>query len=130
MIGVDTNVLVRYVTRDEPRQAAEAERLLRRCTAEDPAFVNDMVLCEVAWVLAAAYRYGRGAIADVIEAVLRTPSLRVVDPQRCWSALARFREGRADYADCLTGFVNRSYGCRTTATFDRDAAAMPEFELL
>ena len=127
MIGIDTNVLVRYLVRDDPVQTPRAERLLNACTPADPAFVNRVVLCEVAWVLRDVYRYPRALIADAMERVLMIGGFVVEDARLAWSALHEFRNSRADFADCLLGLVNREVGCRTTYTFDGAAANLTMF---
>lgn len=90
MIGSDTNLLVRYLTQDEPAQAEMARRLIEeRCTAAAPGFVNRIVLCELVWVLMRGYRLSRGATADVIERLLRTKELVIEDAGDVLGAVAR-----------------------------------------
>lgn len=128
MIGLDTNILVRYVTRDDAAMAARAEQVLRtRCTPAEPGFVNHIVLCELAWVLESAYRYRRAEIAALIDGLCRTVELRVQDADAVRAALADFRAGRADFADCLLGRLNLAHGCTATYTLDRAAATLPSF---
>ncbi|MGH6934501.1 MAG: PIN domain-containing protein [Dongiaceae bacterium] len=127
MIGVDTNVLVRYVTRDDRAQATRADRLLDARSPDDPAFVNRIVLCELAWVLHKAYEYDRPAIAAVIEGILSTEALVVEDRDAAIAALASYWAGEADLADGLIGITNLAAGCTATATFDQDAARLAGF---
>ena len=123
MIGLDTNVLVRYIVQDDPRQADAAARLIEgRCTARSPGYVSVPVLVELVWVLAGAYRYERGVVAGVIRQLLRTIELLVEDRDAVWSALREFEAGTADFADCLIAHRNRARGCMQTFTFDRAAA--------
>ena len=131
MKGLDTNVLLRFLIQDDKVQGPAASAYLRRtCTADDPGFVNCIVLCEIVWVLEAAYGYHRPAVADVIERILRTEELLVEDSDSAWSALANYRRTSADFADALIGRNNRAHGCDATATFDRKAATLDEFKLL
>lgn len=131
MIGVDTNVLVRFLTQDDPEQALLASRFLENhCSRHNPGLINRIVLCELVWVLETAYDYPRTTVADVLERLFRTAQLVLEEPENTWSALRAYREGKADFADCLLGLINRSAGCEITVTLDRKAARLPYFTLL
>lgn len=131
MIGLDTNVLVRYLVKDDPAQARIASQVISRdCTRESPGFINRIVLCEVVWVLETAYGYPKETIAGVLEKLFRTSQLQVEDVQTAWSAFRSYQKGKADFADCLLGTVNRQHGCERTVTFDQQAGKLDEFELL
>ena len=128
MKGLDTNVLVRFVVGDDRVQQTRAKDYLQRhCTAEDPGFVNHIVLTEFVWVLERGYGYSRDAIRGVLEVLLGTSEIEVQDASLVRRALARFTEG-ADFADALIGEINLERGCSSTATFD-DAAVkrLPSF---
>ena len=123
MIGLDTNVLVRYIVQHDPGQAGAAARLIEgRCTARSPGYVSVPVRVELAGVLAGAYGYERGVVAAAIRRLLRTIELLVEDRDAAWSALREFEAGAADFADCLIAHRNRACGCTQTFTFDRAAA--------
>ena len=131
MIGIDTNVLVRLLVPDEPRQASIARNFIReRCTPEEPGFVSNVVLAEMAWILTRGYGYSRQQIAGAIEMVLEAAQLQVESSTDVAEALAAYRAGPADFADCLIGCINRTADCTHTVTFDRRAAKMAGFELL
>ncbi|OQW62594.1 MAG: PIN domain-containing protein [Nitrospira sp. ST-bin4] len=131
MIGLDTNVLVRYLVRDNPDQAQiAAEAIARDCTRESPAFINRIVLCELVWVLESAYGYSKETIIGVLEKVFRTAQFQVEDVQTAWTAFRLYQKGKADFSDCLLGTVNRERGCERTITFDQDAGKLAEFDLL
>lgn len=131
MKGLDTNVLVRFLVKDDAPQARRAAAYIRaECHPDRPCLVNRIVLCELDWVLASAYGYPRAEIAGVVEKLLRADALLVEDSETAWQALRAYRTGAADLADCLMGAVNRRLGCDSTATFDRAAARLAEFELL
>jgi predicted nucleic-acid-binding protein len=131
VLGLDTNVLVRYLVQDDPQQAQQASTMIRtRCTQDRPCFINRIVLCELVWVLETAYTYERGTIANVLERILRTQQFVIEDIDIVWTAWRTFGQSRADFADCLLGHSNRHYGCETTCTFDRDAGRLNEFFLL
>jgi predicted nucleic-acid-binding protein len=131
MIGIDTNVLVRVVVADDPKQAAVARDFIRdRCTPDDPGFVSNIVLAELAWILAQSYGYSRIEIADAIERIMETTQLQVESPTDVASALADYRAGPAGFSDCLIGHINETAECSHTVTFDRKAARLPGFKLL
>jgi predicted nucleic-acid-binding protein len=131
VIGLDTNVLVRYLVRDDPAQARiAAEVIVRDCTRESPAFINRIVLCELVWVLESAYGYSKETIAGVLEKVFRTTQFQVEDVQMAWTAFRLYQKGKADFSDCLLGAVNHDHGCERTVTFDPDAGKLAEFDLL
>ncbi len=125
MTGIDTNVLVRYITRDHPEQYKAAKRRLEsNCTQEDPGYVNVIVLCELAWVLTTAYDAASEEVARVIDQLLRTRQLQIQCRDQVRSALAEHRGSRAGFPDCLIGHLNREEGAGETVTFDQDAAQM------
>jgi len=87
VIGLDTNVLVRYLVRDNPDQAQiAAAAIASDCTRESPAFINRIVLCELVWVLESAYGYSKETIIGVLEKVFRTAQFQVEDVQKAWTA--------------------------------------------
>ena len=130
MIGLDTNVLVRYVVQDDPEQADAATRLIEnRCTPEEPAFISSLVLAELAWVLRGPYRYPKSMVADVLRQILRTVEFIGEEPAVAWAALAEFESGAADFADCWIGHCNHARGCARTYTFDVKAARAAHFTL-
>ena len=123
MIGIDSNVLIRYIVQDDPRQARAATRLIEgQCTADDPGFVSHIVVCELVWVLTSGYRYAKSEVVGVLEQLLRVAQLRVEDPQILWRTLEDFRGHRADFSDHLIGRLHAAQGCDRTVTFDRLAA--------
>jgi predicted nucleic-acid-binding protein len=96
MIAVDTNVLVRLVTNDDPAQASRAVRLF----ASEDVFVPKTVLLETEWVLRGAYGLDRALIADALERLVGTASVAVETPAAVRRALGWFRAG-LDFADAL-----------------------------
>ncbi len=131
MIGLDTNVLVRYITQDDARQAARAARVMEaRCTTESPGWINAVVTCELVWVLEGAYGYSRATVARVLRQILGTAELLVESPQLVWVALRAYEKSGADFADYLIGAGNREAGCEATFTFDKRAAKSDWHELV
>ena len=130
MTGIDTNVLVRYLTRDDPEQYGAARRFLHARTPEDPGYINVVVLCELVWTLRAAYGADRVELARTIDLLLTTRQFVVERRDAVRAALRDFVEGQTGFADCLIARLNGEAGCRATATFDRRAAALPGMRLL
>jgi predicted nucleic-acid-binding protein len=131
VIGVDTNVIVRLLVADDEKQADAASRYLKsHCSNDDPALLSDIVLVECAWVLEDLYDYSRTQIGEAIDGLLATVQLRAANATAVGTALQRFRSSTADFADCLIGVNNAGAGCEYTATFDRKASKLPEFQLL
>jgi predicted nucleic-acid-binding protein len=122
VIGLDTNVIVRYVMQDDARQAAQATRLIESLTPERPGFLSLTTVVELGWVLESAYGLTRAELSEAFESVLRTQELVVEDASVVWQALRLFRATRADFADCLIARGGAAAGCEQTMTFDRAAA--------
>ena len=102
MIGLDTNVLVRYIVRDDPAQTALADRCIEhRCSRERPGYVSHLVLAELVWVLGRGYGYPRQMLADVLGTLLSSEEIRIQDAPLVRAALGEFSAGAADFADCL-----------------------------
>lgn len=124
MIALDTNVLVRYIVQDDAAQAKKAAKLIEsHCTAEEPGRVDVVVVCELVWVLEAAYGYGRDVVTGVLRQLLSTAELTVPSTDQAWAAVRAYERGHADFADYLLAIRNRDAGCTATFTFDRRAAA-------
>ena len=131
MIGIDTNLLLRLFVGDDTNQAVAARDFLRdNCSAEEPGYVCHIVLVELVWTLAKAYGFTRDRIAAAIEQLLETTQLDVESPNDVTAAIKDYRNGTADFADCLLVRVNSAAGCSHTVTFDRKAAKLKGFELL
>ena len=120
MIGLDTNVLVRYIAQDDPKQSPKASRLIESLTADSPGYVGLVSVVELVWVLAGCYALSKNEICEVLETLLRTKELVVANADVVWKALRLFKSGKADFADCLIGISAQEAGCSYTATFDRD----------
>ena len=131
MIGIDTNVLVRYIVQDDPEQSHAATQFLEStCSSERPGWVCLIVLCELVWVLTRAYGYHRTTVADVIERLLSTTELEIEQSTVVWRSARDFREGTAEFADYLIGHLNAHFGVEYTITFDRKAADQHHFRQL
>ncbi len=123
MIGLDTNVLVRYIVQDDRTQAAAAAHLIEtRCTDASPGFVSQLVLAELFWVLSRGYEYDKAVVVQVLSKLLSAVELEVQQAADVWVALRTYENGGADFADYLIGRCAQTAGCETTFTFDKAAA--------
>lgn len=131
MIGIDTNVLLRLLVRDDDAQVRAAERYIAtHCSPDDPGFVSLVVLVETAWALRRLYLYDRSQIATALRALLNVAELEIESAAEVRSALTDFATSTAGLVDCLVARTNIAAGCDHTVTFDRKAAKLPGFELL
>ena len=131
MIGLDTNVVVRYVAQDDRHQSAAATRLFEKTLSpENPGFVSLVTVCEVAWVLAECYRADRDRIRAVIEGLLGSKQIVVRSGELVWKALRAWQGSAADFSDALIGELALAEGAQKTMTFDKAAAKLASFELL
>lgn len=123
MIGLDTNVVIRYLTRDDPAQAKAAARMMASLSADAPGFLSLIVIAELAWVLEASYEFKKNEIIQVLEGLLRSAELVIERAEIVTQALHTFRGARAGFADCLIARCGHAAECQYTATFDRQAGA-------
>jgi predicted nucleic-acid-binding protein len=131
MTGLDTNVLVRFIVKDDAAQAEVAvSRLQAIRAAGEKAFINSVVLCETLWVLDSVYGYSRDLITQTVERMLRISHFKLQDGDLTRMALHDFRLSKAGFADCLIGRINAGAGCGKTLSFDQTTARLPHFEVL
>jgi predicted nucleic-acid-binding protein len=130
MIGLDTNVLVRYLTHDDPRQTAAAQRIIQSLTREAPGFVTVIVMVELIWVLQASYGFEKKEVERVLETLLRSKDLVIEKAESVSQALLAFKTGRADFSDYVIERIGHAANCRYTVTFDQKAATMAGMRLL
>jgi len=132
MIGLDTNVLLRYLVQDDPTQSPKATEIIeRRGTKEDPGFVSLVSILEIVWVLGSLYKRTRGEVADHIEMILAADTLEVQNEQEVYQAVIALRNGSGTFEDALIGALGAWWGCSATVTFDENAAKrLNGFQLL
>jgi predicted nucleic-acid-binding protein len=131
MIGLETNVLVRYLTQDDPIQSSRATSLIERTlTEEEPGFISIVAMVETVWVLERAYGLAVSDIAVAIERMLQASVLIVDSEQEVFTAMLALKESRASFADALIGALDAKAGCSVTVTFDRRAARLTGFQML
>jgi predicted nucleic-acid-binding protein len=130
MIGLDTNILVRYLAQDDPIQSPKATEIVeRRLTERDPGFISVMAIVETAWVLDRAYGLTDHEVAAAIERILQADVLLAENEQEVFAAMVALRDGNGSFADALIAALGARAGCARTLTFDRKALRLPGFEL-
>jgi predicted nucleic-acid-binding protein len=123
MIGLDTNILVRYVTQDHAAQSAAAAKVVDSLSSESPGFLSLVVIAELVWVLQFSYSFKKHQIEHVVERLLRSKELVVEQAEIVSQALRKFRVSRANFADCLIERCGHAAECQYVLTFDKNAAA-------
>jgi predicted nucleic-acid-binding protein len=130
MIGLDTNILVHYLTQDDPIQSPKATEIIeRRLTEENRGFVSIVAIIETVWVLDRAYRLAAHEIAAAVEHLLQADVLFVENEQEVFTAMVALKEGQGSFADAVISALGARAGCSHTLTFDRKALRLPGFAL-
>jgi len=130
MIGLDTNVVVRYLAQDDPVQSPLATHLIEfRLSEENPGFISVVAIVETVWVLDRAYGLADHEIAATLERVLQADTLVVEHEQEVFTATMALKEGTGSFSDALIGALGTRAGCSCTLTFDKTALRLPGFEL-
>jgi predicted nucleic-acid-binding protein len=130
MIGLDTNVVVRYLAQDDAVQSLVATNVMESIlTPKNPGFISVVAMAETVWVLDRAYGLSPQAIAGALEKILQVDTLAVENEQEVFAATMAMKEGRGSFADALIGALGARAGCAYTLTFDKTAAKLPGFEL-
>src|SRR6202162_2564824 len=123
MIGLDTNIVVRYLVRDDSIQTGKAVELFeRRLTEGNPGFISVVTIVETTWVIKQAYDFADAEVAAAIERLLRADTLFVENEREVFAAMTALKDGRGSFADALIGEICARAGCLCTLTFDRKAA--------
>jgi len=128
MLGLDTNVLVRFLVADDQRQFERARRLIRQeANRADPVLINQLVLLECEWVLRSRYGLAKDDIIGAFSGLLDSADVRVENEACVEEALYVWNASGAEFADCLIGARYRALGCDATVSFDAKAAKLPGF---
>ena len=128
MLGIDTNVLVRFLLRDDEAQFQKANKLIQwEVTAGRGVLVSQLVLLETEWVLRSRYGFSKIQLLEVIASLLDTRDIQLEGEQSVEEAIYQWKEANADFADCLIAARHRRLGCSATATFDARAVKLTGF---
>ncbi len=131
MIGIDTNILVRFFAEDDATQFALARAFLEeQLTEQQPGFVSLVTLAETAWVLRSSFGLSSEEVCDIVDLMLRTDVLILQSRSEVERAVEQARDRQGSFSDLLISEVNLSSGCSTTVTFDKKAARLGGFSLL
>lgn len=122
MIGLDTNVLVRYIMQDDVRQSSLATKLVEGLSVDAPGFITLVSVIELTWVLESAFELNRSQIVEVVQRIMSVDVFKVDRVGIVASALRIYANSKADFADCLIERISAHAGCAQTMTFDRHAA--------
>jgi predicted nucleic-acid-binding protein len=131
MIGIDTNILIRYMVQDDEAQAGLATQFLEEhLSDQNKGLVSSVVLCELVWVLRRAYGYDKDQVSSVLRSMLSSSDLQVDRMDDALRALREYERGNADFSDYYIGQMNHSHPAQTTYTLDQKAATGNHFTLL
>jgi predicted nucleic-acid-binding protein len=130
VIGIDTNILVRHLTQDDPMQSRRATHLIEReLTQDSPGFISLVTVVETVWVLRRSFRISDAAIAAILEQIIEVDNLIVQNEREVFAAMVALRTGEASFDDALIGALGAWAGCSTTLTFNRKASRLKDFQL-
>jgi predicted nucleic-acid-binding protein len=130
MIGLDTNILVRYLAQDDPVQSPKATKIIEgHLTEGRPGFISLVTMVETVWVLDRIYRLSNPELATVVERMLQADTLSIQNEQEVFTAMIALKTGKGSFADALIGALGTWAGCTSTLTFDQKAARLKEFQL-
>jgi predicted nucleic-acid-binding protein len=122
MIGLDTNILIRYIAKDDPVSGPKASQTMASLTAQNPGWVSITAMAEMVWVLTRRYRLNRKDLANLLKELLARPEIIVENEEVVKGALDLYNAGAGDFSDCLVSCSGKIAGCAATLTFDRKAA--------
>ncbi len=124
MIGLDTNVLVRYIAQDDVNQSQQATQLIESLSAESPGFVTLVSVVELVWVMQGCYKATKAECVAILQTLLRTSEILLENAQIIAQALDKYTKSNADFADCLIVSSANDAKCTGVMTFDKNAVNM------
>ena len=130
MIGIDTNVLVRFFAQDDRAQSAMANRAFAALSKQQPGFISLIVLCELVWVLEDLYATKKPRLIEILGTLFESNELVIESQSLAWQALRQFTQAQLDFSDSLMAQIGLNAGCTHTITFDKSAGKSMGFTLL
>jgi predicted nucleic-acid-binding protein len=130
VIGLDTNILVRYFVKDDPEQTPLAVNLIYSLSPAEPGWVGQAAILELVWVLTRIYGVKKDRVAQILDKLLASRDIVVGQDDTAREALRLYRAGNTDFADCLIAASAKAAGCSRTVTFDRRAARDAGMQLI
>lgn len=129
MIALDTNVLVRYITNDDEKQSLLATDLIENYVGQEKSiFINNIVLCELIWVLGKGYKYKKEQIVKTLKLLLSSIEFEFENHELAFLSILEYETHEADFSDILIGLINHRNRCSTTYSFDEKAAKFKYFQ--
>ena len=131
MVGLDTNVILRYLLQDDPKQTTLANHIVDQVLSDrNPGFISLVTVLETVWVLRSLLKQTPTQIATHLEHLLAADSLEVQNGQQVFEAAFALKSGIGEFEDALIGALNAWAGCPHTLTFDKRALRLPYFQLV
>jgi len=130
MIGLDTNVMVRYIEQDDPIQSPKADQIINALTQQAPGYITVVTMVEISWVLMGPYKRTKAQVVAVLDGILNTQTLVVEKSHLVAHAVNTYFAGNADFPDCLIERAADDAGCSKTVTFDQKAARSAGMQLI
>jgi predicted nucleic-acid-binding protein len=131
MIGLDTNIILRYLLQDDPDQTRKANRIVdQQLNEQAPGFISLVTVLEIVWVLRSLLKRSPSQIASHLEGLLAADSFEVQNEQQVFEAVFALKHSTGEFEDALIGALNAWAGCTHTLTFDRKATRLPHFQLI
>lgn len=131
MIGIDTNILVRYLTEDDEIQSSKAVNLIEKYAGINGSiFINNIIICQLVWVLERGYKYSKDQVIKALKSVLTTKEFSFEDHQILWISSTQYSDSSADFSDILIGHLNSKNGCNETYTFYQKASMLEMFSII
>lgn len=127
MIGLDTNVVVRHLVQDDPKQSKAATQAFRKLTPGEPGLLTTIVLVETYWVLSRGYKFPIESVVTTLEQLIDSADIKIQDEHHVRRALAEARSG-ADFADAMIAQACQGFGCSAVLSFDRNAQKLLRFQ--
>lgn len=124
MIGLDTNLIVRYLIQDDTAQTKKATQIIEKAAEEKVGlWISQITLCETVWVLERGYKLPKNEILHILHELLQIPEIKIENDNVTWLAVHDYETTKSvGFVDCLIGRQNGYNGCTTTLTFDKQAA--------
>jgi len=125
LIGLDTNIIIRYLTQDDTEQSIRATRIIEEeLTSLNTGFISLIVLIEVVWVLKSCYKQNKPELCKIVESLLTTKQLSIEKAEYAYKALRLWQKGNGDFSDALISILSLEIGCKYTLTFDKKAVSV------
>lgn len=125
MIGIDTNVLARYLAEDDPIQTSLAVDLIEKSiSSKEPAFISLVVLVEIVWVFKGCYKRNKNDLCQIVRVILETKQFKVEQADLAYKALKLYESGNGDFSDALISSICKDNECAEIFTFDKKASSV------